>query len=245
MAAPGCRNGKVCVHCAEFQVNTARKTCDSLSKPVVRWLIFTCTLYWVLFGLPLLLISVNWVYFSFNFDPKCLVWAKLWWVSRKPVWRVIAAATAHTTSMRITLETAFLWKTAPVCTAGGCSLLDSAWKATAKPGSVIISSCLLKSQQRRDAHDDLYSHFPVSVVRVSGAAEMSLVLGSARFMGMDIIGPLIPTCTDLTDTVSTPLWRWEEMITSIFSLFCSSSWMGQPYQHNTDLIHHHTLVWIF
>ncbi|XP_029681304.1 mucin-2-like [Takifugu rubripes] len=30
----GCRNGKVCVHCAEFPVNTARKTCDSLSKPV-------------------------------------------------------------------------------------------------------------------------------------------------------------------------------------------------------------------
>ncbi|XP_067345992.1 mucin-2-like [Channa argus] len=30
----GCRNGKVCVHCSEYRVNTARKTCDSLSKPV-------------------------------------------------------------------------------------------------------------------------------------------------------------------------------------------------------------------
>uniref|UniRef100_A0A3Q3W8H4 VWFD domain-containing protein n=1 Tax=Mola mola TaxID=94237 RepID=A0A3Q3W8H4_MOLML len=30
----GCRNGKVCVHCAAFPVNTAKKTCDSLSKPM-------------------------------------------------------------------------------------------------------------------------------------------------------------------------------------------------------------------
>uniref|UniRef100_H3CYR7 VWFD domain-containing protein n=1 Tax=Tetraodon nigroviridis TaxID=99883 RepID=H3CYR7_TETNG len=30
----GCHTGKVCVHCAENPVNTARKTCDSLSKPV-------------------------------------------------------------------------------------------------------------------------------------------------------------------------------------------------------------------
>ncbi|XP_015252842.1 PREDICTED: mucin-19-like [Cyprinodon variegatus] len=30
----GCRNGKVCVHCSEFEVNTAQKTCDSLSKPL-------------------------------------------------------------------------------------------------------------------------------------------------------------------------------------------------------------------
>lgn len=162
------------------------------------------------------------------------------------MWLAIAAATAHTTSMRITLATAFLWKTAPVCTAEGCSLLDRAWKATAKPGSVIISLCLAKSQQSRDAQHDLYSHILVSVVKVSGAAETSLVLGSVKFMEMDIIRPLIPTCTDLTDTVSTPLYRWEQMIISIFSLFCSSSWMGQPYQqHNTDLIHHHTLVWIF
>ncbi|CAG01179.1 unnamed protein product [Tetraodon nigroviridis] len=29
-----CHTGKVCVHCAENPVNTARKTCDSLSKPV-------------------------------------------------------------------------------------------------------------------------------------------------------------------------------------------------------------------
>lgn len=172
---------------------------------MVRWLIFTCKLYWVWCGLPQLLISVNWLYFSSNFDQKCLVWAKLWWASRKPSWLVIAAATAHTTSMRITVATVFLWKTAPVCTAGGCSLLDRAWKATAKPGSVIISSCLLKSQQSRDAQCDLYSHIPVSVVRVSGAAETSLVQGSVKFMGMDIIRPLIPTCIDLTDTVSTPL----------------------------------------
>ncbi|XP_065325583.1 mucin-19-like [Pelmatolapia mariae] len=31
----GCRNGKVCVHCSEYPVNTAQKTCDSLSKPLV------------------------------------------------------------------------------------------------------------------------------------------------------------------------------------------------------------------
>lgn len=30
-----CKNGKVCIHCAEYPVNTARKTCDSLSKPTV------------------------------------------------------------------------------------------------------------------------------------------------------------------------------------------------------------------
>ncbi|XP_051247766.1 mucin-2-like isoform X4 [Dicentrarchus labrax] len=30
----GCKNGKVCVHCAEYPVNTAQKTCDSLSKPM-------------------------------------------------------------------------------------------------------------------------------------------------------------------------------------------------------------------
>ncbi|XP_047192426.1 mucin-2 [Scophthalmus maximus] len=30
----GCRNGKVCVHCSEYLVNTTRKTCDSLSKPL-------------------------------------------------------------------------------------------------------------------------------------------------------------------------------------------------------------------
>ncbi|XP_071358816.1 mucin-2-like [Trachinotus anak] len=30
----GCRNGKVCVHCSELPVNTAQKTCDSLSKPL-------------------------------------------------------------------------------------------------------------------------------------------------------------------------------------------------------------------
>ncbi|XP_054862830.1 mucin-19-like isoform X1 [Amphiprion ocellaris] len=30
----GCRNGKVCVHCSEYLVNTAQKTCDSLSKPL-------------------------------------------------------------------------------------------------------------------------------------------------------------------------------------------------------------------
>ncbi|XP_041636867.1 mucin-2-like isoform X2 [Cheilinus undulatus] len=29
----GCRNGKVCVHCSEDPVNTAQKSCDSLSKP--------------------------------------------------------------------------------------------------------------------------------------------------------------------------------------------------------------------
>uniref|UniRef100_A0A4W6E1Q7 VWFD domain-containing protein n=1 Tax=Lates calcarifer TaxID=8187 RepID=A0A4W6E1Q7_LATCA len=29
----GCRNGKVCVHCSEYLVNTAQKTCDSLSRP--------------------------------------------------------------------------------------------------------------------------------------------------------------------------------------------------------------------
>nr|XP_043877711.1 mucin-2-like isoform X2 [Solea senegalensis] len=30
----GCMNGKVCVHCSEYAVNTAQKTCDSLSKPL-------------------------------------------------------------------------------------------------------------------------------------------------------------------------------------------------------------------
>ncbi|XP_039892040.1 LOW QUALITY PROTEIN: mucin-5B-like [Simochromis diagramma] len=30
-----CSNGKVCVHCSEYPVNTAQKTCDSLSKPLV------------------------------------------------------------------------------------------------------------------------------------------------------------------------------------------------------------------
>ncbi|XP_072233453.1 mucin-5B-like [Leuresthes tenuis] len=30
----GCRNGKVCVQCSENPVNTAQKTCDSLSKPL-------------------------------------------------------------------------------------------------------------------------------------------------------------------------------------------------------------------
>ncbi|KAG7215942.1 hypothetical protein INR49_031538, partial [Caranx melampygus] len=30
----GCKNGKVCVHCSEFPVNTAQKTCYSLSKPL-------------------------------------------------------------------------------------------------------------------------------------------------------------------------------------------------------------------
>ncbi|XP_037551804.1 mucin-19 [Nematolebias whitei] len=30
----GCRNGKVCFRCSEFPVNTAQKTCDSLSKPL-------------------------------------------------------------------------------------------------------------------------------------------------------------------------------------------------------------------
>ncbi|XP_068611580.1 mucin-6 [Brachionichthys hirsutus] len=31
----GCRNGKVCVHCGGYPMNTAQKTCDSLSKPMV------------------------------------------------------------------------------------------------------------------------------------------------------------------------------------------------------------------
>ncbi|XP_030576613.1 mucin-19-like [Archocentrus centrarchus] len=31
----GCRRGKVCVRCSEYPVNTAQKTCDSLSKPLV------------------------------------------------------------------------------------------------------------------------------------------------------------------------------------------------------------------
>ncbi|XP_070785481.1 mucin-6 [Enoplosus armatus] len=30
----GCRNGRVCVHCSEYPVNTAQKTCDSLTKPM-------------------------------------------------------------------------------------------------------------------------------------------------------------------------------------------------------------------
>ncbi|XP_047430714.1 mucin-2-like [Mugil cephalus] len=30
----GCMNGKVCVHCSEYPVNTAQKTCDSLSRPL-------------------------------------------------------------------------------------------------------------------------------------------------------------------------------------------------------------------
>ncbi|XP_040008876.1 mucin-19-like [Xiphias gladius] len=30
----GCRNGMVCVHCSEYPVKTAQKTCDSLSKPL-------------------------------------------------------------------------------------------------------------------------------------------------------------------------------------------------------------------
>ncbi|XP_070710318.1 mucin-5B-like [Pempheris klunzingeri] len=30
----GCRNGKVCVHCPQYQVNTTQKTCDSLNKPM-------------------------------------------------------------------------------------------------------------------------------------------------------------------------------------------------------------------
>ncbi|KAI3366869.1 hypothetical protein L3Q82_009520 [Scortum barcoo] len=30
----GCKNGTVCVHCSENQINTAQKTCDSLSKPM-------------------------------------------------------------------------------------------------------------------------------------------------------------------------------------------------------------------
>ncbi|XP_071057865.1 mucin-2-like isoform X3 [Pseudochaenichthys georgianus] len=30
----GCRNGKVCVHCSEYPVDTAQKTCESLSKPM-------------------------------------------------------------------------------------------------------------------------------------------------------------------------------------------------------------------
>ncbi|XP_073337244.1 mucin-6 [Pagrus major] len=35
----GCMNGTVCVHCARFLVDTAQKTCDSLSKPVSRSII--------------------------------------------------------------------------------------------------------------------------------------------------------------------------------------------------------------
>ncbi|XP_074482524.1 mucin-6-like [Sebastes fasciatus] len=31
----GCSNGKVCFHCSVYPVNTAQKTCDSLSKPMV------------------------------------------------------------------------------------------------------------------------------------------------------------------------------------------------------------------
>lgn len=95
--------------------------------------------YWALCGLRLLLISVLigliiCLIFTKNvlFELKCDV-------SRESVRAVIAAATAHMTSVRITLETVFLWKTAPVCTAGGCSVLDRVSKATAKPGSVIIS----------------------------------------------------------------------------------------------------------
>lgn len=58
---------------------------------------------------------------------------------------VIAVATARSTGTRITLETVFLWKTAPVCTAGECSVLDRVSKATAKPGSFIFSLCPLKT----------------------------------------------------------------------------------------------------
>ncbi|XP_069556033.1 mucin-6 [Brachyistius frenatus] len=36
----GCRNRKVCIHCSEYPVNTAQKTCDSLSKPLGA--IMTC-----------------------------------------------------------------------------------------------------------------------------------------------------------------------------------------------------------
>lgn len=60
------------------------------------------------------------------------------------------------------------------------------------------------------AHKDLYFCIPVSVVRVSGAVETSLVLGSVKLMEMDTTKPLTLTGTDLTDTVSTPLWRWEQ-----------------------------------
>lgn len=54
---------------------------------------------------------------------------------------------------------------------------------------------------------DMYSCIPAFVVRVSGAAETSLVLGSVKFMEMDTTRPLTQTGTDLTDTVSTPLLR--------------------------------------
>lgn len=57
------------------------------------------------------------------------------------------------------------------------------------------------------AHKHLYSCISVSAVRVSGAAETSLVLGSVKFMEMDTTRPLTPTGTDLMVTVSTPLWR--------------------------------------
>lgn len=70
---------------------------------------------------------------------KYPVWPQIRCVSREQVQLVIVAATVRTTIMRITLETAFLWKTVPVCTAGKCLVLDRVSKATAKPGSFIIS----------------------------------------------------------------------------------------------------------
>lgn len=112
LLSSGCRNGKVCVHCVEHQVDTARKTCDSLSKPTVRRK----------------MVVARWRTLVI-IEKRCFLF-----LLRTLPWAVTAAATAHTTTTKTTEETACPPETAPACTAGKSFTLVRASAPTAKPG---------------------------------------------------------------------------------------------------------------
>lgn len=122
MCASGCKDGKVCVHCAESAINTAQKTCDSVNKPMVGQQIM-CSLisFWKQFG----------------------QWGFLWiLISRFQIWPARVAVTVLSGSTRITEETVLLWTTAPVCTVEKCSAQESSSEPTAKPGTTCFGAVL-------------------------------------------------------------------------------------------------------
>lgn len=119
---------------------------------------------------------------------------------------VRVAVTAHMTSMRITMETVFLRKTAPVCTVAKYSMQDRSSKPNAKHGNTCILYLFIQKVlflQKLIKTTSLY--LTVSVVKVTGTAKMSLVLGRVKFMETDNTRPLTPNGSTLMDTVSTHL----------------------------------------
>lgn len=64
-------------------------------------------------------------------------------IFRSPAQPATAAVTARRTSTRITVATVFLWITALACTVAKCSVPDSVWKPTARPGNACTSPAFL------------------------------------------------------------------------------------------------------